>query len=567
MSFDHTRGEALSRSPLNAAILATLLLTLCVFWLYTCVFNYLPFWITNQEYAYHTLGHGLNVDQWLFERGGRRHGFHQYMHPGVFYQIASWLAYRVSLLPAFPGAEAAFLAHIENPEPFQTTVHALTLLIGLLSAVLFWRLARGLDVMVRSAIALAPLSQAYLWYAGLQQMMPETFAVLVAWMSFAAGYRSFTTEQVAWKTLVVRFGLVGGAACFAYLIKLNYLPWAGALGAASVLWAALARPGWKQTAIAALAFIGGFALVFLIFCMAFLGQDQIPRMLSFHFSFFGHTGYQGAGEEGFMDFAKAWTAFLNGWRNLNFFAMLSWVLGFGALIVVALNLLVPEKRRAAEADPRAVCLLLFAGLGILLGMLAVLKHPGNNYLIAISALWPVMLLALGQLVGKTLLRATCALVLLVVAQAGFEAVRTHNDHADWARSRVAEVEKVFALPIEKGELRLWAFKVPSKPFIARHSVELSSVKAYRDVINRIFPEDQMFNIWRNAVRMNQEWHQIDDIPWRYAIVDRAYSREPKDIPRPFRYKGHEVEALDTIMIIKRAPAESPTEGEATPRAE
>ncbi len=170
------------------------------------------------------LAQGVNIDFWFREPGHRALSQAQYYQPGLWFQFASYAAYRATGGAGSP--EQLFDAAMRDPQAFWNVLRLLPLLFSFIGMALLWRLSRGLGPLARSlAIASYFICSAALTF-GTTLFFNESLTLVLAAIYFAAAFRLLAASPARPILAAVICGL---ASAVLYLHKMNYVVWSLAL--------------------------------------------------------------------------------------------------------------------------------------------------------------------------------------------------------------------------------------------------------------------------------------------------------------------------------------------------
>lgn len=489
-------------------------------WAHITVLTYPGFWLVDEEMAIHSLGHGAYNDNWLAAGKGHANSFFQYLHPGLPLQAFSWIAYRLTAPDIFGSAEAVFLAHLVNPEPFHLATQVLGGAITLLGLFLIWRHFRSEGAVAAFAGLSLPFTSTGNWAVGFWRLDSETFALVLGVgliaslrLAFAATARGLWLWP-GWFWLGVLLGC-------SYLNKISHIPWFAGAGAGWLAWLWLRKADWRTCLGSGLSALLGLGLA-AIGGLLFMGTRQFYQMLTLHARVATHSGTIGEGKPGLVSQAG---------NALGVLADPAVALAILVLVLIGTGLWQGRRHHAWRQThlPMGVALL----VALLIGLLVVFRQQSNHYFSPTAALLPWAALWLFQAWDRQRSRALALCSLTAIAPIGETWARAES-RLTLARERQTEIAEILAQPLAPGEIRLWTFKVQTPQYLRRLAVDQSGVRRLSKVVDSLQPHDFDFNIWRGQVRVDGAWYSVGDLPWRRAVFERRYFKTPAALPEPFR---------------------------------
>lgn len=535
------RLDSLSRgSKARGLTLLVLLLALAAAWYYCVVVTAVGFMQTYWDYIPLSLSHALHFQ-------GRIEGVplvpdHNFVtHPGIPFYYASWLALRGAAL--FDGGGSAGLMErtLEEPAAFWMGNQIAAGILSVLGVVLVWWFARRSTWATAVAACLSFFAFGVFHPFGLYTLSTESFALALTTGFFLLA-RSAFLEKPERLLLWAALGCVGGLG---YLNKLNYLPLSAGL-AAGLATAVVTRHFALRAGLArGVLFLAGFVSTVWGIGVVTMGSDNLRRLREQHIDYFFHTGIHRAGDAGVVSFEAVE-------RALKFLLdrhepLLAAVVGFSAATVAVLWLKRKDRRGlAAEASFLAA----LTG-GMILSFLAVLKHFGGYYLIAVTAFFPALTAHLCDRLGRHAGKAALALALVALPLYSIPLVSNFQDvRSRAAREAALDEAEIKALPLEPGEYRLWTEKTISADLIKGAVIAYGGPKSIRAELKRSQPDVSVW-VWREA-------------PWRYAVLSRLYfpgedavrEKAPDQFPPGDYYEeGDRIIPFRQSLVVERARKE------------
>jgi hypothetical protein len=311
-------------------------------------------------------------------------------HPGTPVEILGTLLLGTTYV--FFTDRANFIStYLENPEYFLNLAHALITLLSVLCAIYFFltvfRTLRKTDVYLALSLAL-------LFYG----LHPYSFKTLTIWshtsfnFPLGAGYLIllFMVAQDAQGQISNRLATGLGLALGVMIaIMINFVPWLVTTLVFIILSNRMKSIPWKKSLITG-------SIVVLACAAGFLGSilpsiHRMPYFFGFMYNLFTHQLRYGTGPEGIPSISLLWS-------NLHDMVTTAPLLFLVMLASPLISLFIFLQRNSRIPENHGFWALNFSLL-LQCGMitLAVLKHPGEHYLLSLTATLPVLLLVIVKL--------------------------------------------------------------------------------------------------------------------------------------------------------------------------
>lgn len=485
------------------------------------------------------------LDRWLPWGRSRNVDYFQAMHPGIPFQLASWVAYRLGSLDVEGGHLQRAAHQLTDPSRFWRAAQVIALILTLLSVLVISWVGDGCDRVYAQASALVFFAYVPTWTFSIAMLGNETFALPLAIAVFALSRRALVEQDAA---KIVRFAL--GFVCgLAYLNKLNYLMWTVAVVVGFVAAWVVRRPraGWL---VASAALVGsGFLSALLLIGGFWLGIRGTLMMFSLHFRTLLHTGMYGGGDWGVVDATGAIAA-ANRLLTQHPFPLALAVGLVVAAIVVAVRRRQDLAWRRREL-PYLVCLV----SGVLLCLAATLKHFAPHYLVSGAALLPLIMLALGPELTRRrrLVLSIAVLVAVALSVRSFAAAQARL--VEGTEQAARELEVVKALPLGADEVRLWAHGTNVAEYQVNYIDAMIARPDVHELVQGLFSRDLGINPWDGwAVMRGAARVAPGDLPWRYAVFDRQGFSDTASMGGYFRDQAQEILRGARFVVVERAAA-------------
>ncbi len=525
-------------SPLPLLLFVGLMLSV---WYLLTGFQDVGFWWHSGDYPYLSLAHALGMEDWLLGSGERTLTPAKTMHPGIPFQIVSWLLFRsVALIhPEVSGDD--FVVHVlQNPEGFWEAAQFAVVLINVTALYLIWRISRPYGLPITFVAFLACFSHYSFWQYGVMELGNESFALIGAVLFFLSARQAFM--GMYWN--IWSWMLFGGVCAGVYLIKLQYITWSAAVPIGLLTAVLTGERSWQQAFKGALSFITGFALLLWSVGGVMVGNSGLLDLIGNHIRVITRTGLYGHGDTGIIEFAS-----LD--RSLNYlFGNKEFLLVITTVILLALIGIIAKRR-----DNNWVRTHLPIGVTILgaflLSFLAVVKHFNPHYFVVSLALIPLISLwaaaAFGRYVGLLLL-------LPIGISAVLETVSVFQVYLPAQREKAIElqgnVDEIMALPLAAGQIRLWDH-VPGQAYRTGQVLHMSGIERYKKAYWKVNPSERMINgklVWPESKRSISAW---EEIPWRYAVFSKRAVSQQSDLPKVFSKTQRTFHFYGDYTVIER----------------
>ncbi|TAN58376.1 MAG: hypothetical protein EPN26_01570 [Rhodospirillales bacterium] len=522
-------------------LLAGLFLAVTAAWAYAVFVIDLDYWYHDNEFAELTMGYALNIDQWLTGSigKGRRSIFNNYLSPAMPHQVAAWLAYRLSDGFNFRQATDLAVATLGDPRAFFLFQRIVVLGFMLLALYRFFRLARPLGLAAALAVTASLLCYTSTWEYGVHFLSDPSMAPIVAALFFLAllktlGQREGLARPGAWIWL-------GFTGILAYSLKMHYAAWLLAAGGGLMAGLILGRFTWRQAGIATLWVLLGMGLGLELLAFLLDGKfthHDILKMFAFHFDIvMGQEtkNLPGGGAEQ----AFAQTVSLDVFVPLALFALLSAGMAFSLF----------QRRQDAvfirHHAPVAVTLFLAYAAGLII----FLKFPSLKYLVSSAVLLPAGVYWLLSMEESVRWRGgLCAALSALAMVAAVQQIGIEKERKSLETVLRGERERILELPLAENEFRLWAYRVVMPEYNIRLAVQWGGDRSLdARVGDQVLPRDREYNVWRDMVRIDRDWRNINDTSWRHAVLPGRLDEE--NLPGPFRGFGHKIAHFGDVSVI------------------
>ena len=415
--------------------------------------------------------------------------------------------------------------YLENPEYFLNLAHGLITLISVLCAIYFFLTV--LRTLQKPNVYLA-LSLALLFYG----LHPYSFKTLTVWshtsfnFPLGTGYLIllFAVAQHAQGQISNRLAAGLGLALGVMIaVMINFVPWlvttllfiflSNTLGLKRILW--------KNSLITGSILLLSCAAGFFVSILPSI--HRMPYFFGFIYNILGHQSLYGTGPEGIPSVSLLWS-------NLQDLVRVAPLLFLVALVSLLISLFLFLQRDNRTPENRRLWALNFSLLlqcGIV--TLAVLKHPGEHYLLSLTATLPVVLLVIVRLsdFNWSLSRqfGNALILFSIIGISAFALLSIKNRHADFLEARAVEAE--INRIITEQEIRL--NKKPGELLVLRTNETYSHCSAllhgdffsagvFATEINTWCPSQAYFINRYDWVLYHGTQVAIHDLPWDILVA-------------------------------------------------
>ncbi len=443
-------------------------------------------------------------------------------HPGTPVEIIGTML--LGILYVFFTHHANFIGyHLENPELFLNLAHGFITLLSVLCAIYFFLTV--LSTLQKPNVYLA-LSLALLFYG----LHPYSFKTLTVWshtsfnFPLGAGYLIllFTVAHDAQGQISNRLAAGLGLALGVMIaVMINFVPWLVTTLVFIILSNYMKRIPWKKSLITGSIVVLSCAAGFLVSILPSI--HRMPYFFGFMNNLFTHQLLYGTGPEGITSISLLWS-------NLHDMVTTAPLVFLVMLASPLISLFIFLQRNSRIPENHSIWALNFSLL-LQCGMitLAVLKHPGEHYLLSLTATLPVWLLAIVKLsdfnwrfsrqFGNALI------IFSIISISAFALLSIKNRHAELLEARAVEAE--INRVITEQEIRL--NKKPGELLILRTNETYSYCSAliYGDFftagvfateINALCPSQAYFINRFDWVLYHGTQVAIHDLPWDMLVA-------------------------------------------------
>jgi hypothetical protein len=364
-------------------------------------------------------------------------------HPGTPVEVLGTMLLGIRYL--FLADRADFITNsLENPATFLNAAHGSITLLSVLCALYFFRAV--LRTSRKPNVYLA-LSLALLFYG----LHPSSFKTLTFWshssfnFPLGAGYLVllFTVAQGERGGISNRLAAGLGLALGVMIaVMINFAAWLVTTLLFIFISNRLKSISWNKSLIAGSILMLSCAAGFLISILPSI--HRLPYFFGFIYNLIGHQSLYGTGPEGVSSLPLLWTNL----QDMVMAAPLLFLLMLASLFISVFLFLQRESRVPENHGLWALNLSLFLQCGMI--TLAVLKHPGEHYLLSLTGTLPVVCLVLVRLseldrrFGRQLGSALIIFSALSISAFALLSIKDRRSESLEARAVEAEINRIIA---------------------------------------------------------------------------------------------------------------------------
>jgi hypothetical protein len=462
------------------------------------------FWYKDADPPVMSLAEAVNIDYWLARGGSRPVSEAQVYQPAIPFQVLSWLMYRLSARDWRMSVEELFGSTLSDPHAFWWEFQTLPLLLSVLAIILvFWR-ARRLDLLTGWTASAIYFSGAAALNYGVIQFFNESLSLLFAMLFFSLATAILRdVNQSIWRVVIC-----GGVGAILYVHKMNYVVWAIALLPAFWAQTWLKIEQHEQSKVQAIAGEIKRDLVFLFTLFAgvkligsvVLGKSGFQRMLHAHRDLIMGSGIHGAGSKTIVSLSVMLKSVLKLLTDDPITAVLI------LLLLILPAIIVARKWRNLPWLKQFLPTGALLWVAMAMMTLAIIKHYVDYYLVAVTAIFPLMLIWIRESGAPKWIVAGIA----AVALAGF----LFNSrqvfklfHAEYQVAQMLAIDEatIRRLP-DDGRPRLLTYQLVVPLFQRLFLVQFSGMPELEKMVDEVQGNYDFFSPWSSTLPSN--WHYL-----------------------------------------------------------
>ncbi|PJD94146.1 MAG: hypothetical protein CK424_00915 [Legionella sp.] len=482
------------------------------YWYYFALAHSIEIWTKASDAPLMGFAQAVNIDFWLRTSGVRALSQALYYQPGLPFQFACWILYRLAYFGQTASPIALFKLSIQNPAPFWMGMQITALLLSLLSCFLIWKKAIQYGVVTAIAATLVFYCSISASRFGFSELFNESFTLLFAVIYFFTALSFLKAEESRrWRWLIAS-GIVAG---FLYLHKMNYVVWGFALLPAIFTLTVLNQITWKKATCYGAAYLAILVAVIIVFGHILLGSIGFEHMIHAHKEIFMSSGIYGNGPKTIVNLSamifNASLIFRGEERHLFLLTGLFLILGF---VYFLINL---RRREWLINNLPELVLLTAATVGTTLSLI---KHYQPHYTVSVAALLPFWILWLARNRYKAWIFISIPIILtgMYLGATSHMTVRAQDL---LRQTRMQADEKiVLAMPMEPGQIRFWFYRYTAPIYQRLFILDFSGLNKLQYVVNEIQGLQYSASPYHTGKHSDSGFTNVKDTPWRYFVLHK-----------------------------------------------
>ncbi len=445
-------------------------------------------------------------------------------HPGTPVEIAGTILLGTTYV-FFANSSTFINYHLQYPELFLNMAHGFVTLLSALCAIYFFLTAFRT---LRKTNAYLALSLALLFYG----LHPYSFTTLTVWshtsfnFPLGAGYLIllYTVAHDAQGQISHRLAAGLGLALGVMIaVMINFVPWLVTTLVFIFLSNALRvkRNPWKRSLITGSIILLSCAAGFFVSILPAI--HRMPYFFGFITNLFDHQLPYGNGPEGITSLPLLWTNL----HDMVISAPLVFLVMLAGLLISVFLFLQRASRVPQNHSLWALDISLLLQCGMI--TLAVLKHPGERFLLPLTATLPVLLLVIVELsdFNPKFNRqfANALIVFSMISIGAFAVLSIKNRTGELLETRgiEAEINQAVAeqesrLGKKQGELLIMRTNMTYSYCSALLYGDFFSAGVFATEINALCPSEIYFFYHYDWVLYHGNKVQVDDLPWDILVT-------------------------------------------------
>ena len=496
---------------------------LIFFWTQIVVKRPIDFWGIPWDSPIMSLSHAINIDFWLIGGEKRELGTPQLIHPGLIYQVISWVLYRLTSGDITGSPLELFQHALIDPSNYWGALQYVPLFLSILSIALIWQVSRQNNVIIFLAAIASYFIASPTARFGVYDFFNESSSLLMASVFFIAANHYFKRTQTLAREHVGKTVLFGFIGSLMYMHKMNYVIWALSAVSGFIVLALLDRSNRKVVVVNLLIYLGSLvAFIVILSALLFGDVHGVIRMLKLHVGLIAHSGVYWAGPRDVFSV----DTMVNAFRTLLAYHTLFVYFGLVSLALISGTIF--RKRKDAEWLKKYLPAAAVLTTALLIMTLAILKHLVPYYIVSIAAIYPFILLWLANSEMKRPLIIAAPLILIAAFSFFgpsniFDAeLRNREGEMAYAKETLEDVEKIKSeFPLGEKN-RFWMYRIIAPEFQRIFIVEFTSRQDLYGPLHQLQGNEYQFSPWHGNVYYDGSWsHQLKDVPWKYLVADTS----------------------------------------------
>ncbi len=491
--------------------LALVVLSLIGFWIFIVVLHPISLWGVPEDAPVMSLAEAVNIDFWLTTSGPRVLSQAQFYQPGMYFQIISWLAYRLSAPSLFMPAMELFKANAIQPLAYWFYIQSAALALVLAAIIFLWKQVKAFDFLSLLTVLTIYFSCVSATRYGIFMFWNESFTLLFAILFFSYAVQILNNSSSLSSRSIFICGLFAGLL---YLHKLNYVVWGLAFLPALIVRAWLIERRFRRV----IAQIGIYFLAIFVsvecFGRIFLGAQGFSKMLSAHKEIFMGSEIYGGGPRTFVSLRMI----VQDFKNFYYSDPIAFVLFFSFLVLPPLYILIKRKDRDWLNKHLPHLTLLLAALSAM--GLALLKHFQTHYTVSIAALFPLFIIWFWQSDVRAKKIIPFLLPLIIFGIYRNTNTQIENNRACLATeiATLADEAEILKMPMGANEKRLWMYRTIVPSFQRLFILDFSGLKNLQSQLDEMQGAQWLISPWQSSLWTPNGVKEIAQVNWRYIVI-------------------------------------------------
>jgi hypothetical protein len=464
--------------------------------------------LLNNDYADLHLAHAISFDLWFRGYTNNRDGYFATTHPGILFQIFSWLIYIIvnyQYLFIKNGLDIA-ISTLNNPHDF-------FYLSIIFSSILLFSLVLFVSLKYRLYMLLLFIALPY----SLTGEYTHTF------IHFTNDYFSIPLVLfwfILWKKTKglknVKFAIFMGIfSSIVYLNKLPYIVWVISLILVYILFILTYKS--KLYLSNLLLYLTTFFISTSLISTFFFGISGYQNMLNSHKYLFSNSGRMGSGSSVFISLTEFKNNFFQFFQSNNIFSTLSITVIISYIVYIKFISKFLKDKTLFFFIKTLNPMIIWGFISVIGGLIATFKHYGYNYLLV--ALAPLLLLTV------QLYRKKYWILYFVIFLFNFLGVLSNYEYNlrffDQQKYYNANLNKYINLFSNNGEnFIVVEYRSPIKEFTVYHTLMCSDLpdSIIQEIYGKVFKNFGVFYFDKPNFIFGVEKKNIEDEHWKYWVT-------------------------------------------------
>jgi hypothetical protein len=501
--------------------LTAIILTIISYFIYTHWINPSPFYTVEYDPEMQYFQNSLA----LFK--GASYAYID--HPGTPVEVIGTLLLALTR-PITRGLDVFFIPyHLEHPELFLTLAHGILTVVSILVIILLAMIA---NKRLKDSNLLSSLGVGVLYFALLPSL---TFKALQWWTHNAF---NFPFGTLLFVLVIYRFRgkdplanlealFLGILAGILTAVQIYLVAWAIGIFISITAYTYLSQRSWCLTLkTSLLTFLGVGSGFFIAFAPV---MHRFRRFYIWMKDLVFHQGRYGRGAEGFSTPGQMMDNLEWLWNRGQVILLVTLL----AVVLLLMTMWMRRKKIFVFTNWWAVAAGIFIQLVIL--MLLIVKHPGQNYLLSIAAALPIQFLLIFEAFVERegwwerlsrVLGAISILGFFIGAWVSFNVQRSLVAQVNQAEAEIEAVIESYLNSTGKSRedlILLWGYGVPSRCYALRYGNTSTEGAALTSEIDEICPSQWLYDVWGGYVELPFAYEPLsENRDWDLVILPEQY---------------------------------------------